>query len=402
MKSLAQEKQAYYKVQMDLSDWQGALSSLSWLYINVPTLHQSIYQDGAKNIEHILETDISKKRREALEDSLLWMYDQRILQFNDASAVDRKAYAAFKLYYKNSKQYPLLSKLYDTLFSLPAQDISTFNLTPYMTLGVYYYKTSPEELTDVMLVDIYDRISGVIDEKIRTGGDEQKLKKEQNKVDALFGTSDPLTCDFIKERMVPKFRENPEDIDIIKKIFTYSLRVKCMDQPYFIEVAEKLYEAEPTLKLAKVIGDRYSTADTHVKAIEYYKFAESLSENQDEKFELLYKQAQVYSRMGKKQEARKKAIEALEVKEDPKPINLIGHLYMSSFEECKKGESRVMDRSVFLAAYEMYKRSDNAEMMAKAKEQFPSIEEIFNENYTEGQVITVPCWIQMTVKIQRR
>ena len=41
-------------------------------------------------------------------------------------------------------------------------------------------------------------------------------------------------------------------------------------------------------------------------------------------------------------------------------------------------------------------------MMAKSKEQFPSIEDIFNESLKEGDVIEVDCWINESVKLQRR
>lgn len=403
LKTIALEKQAFYQIQMGMENHEGALSTLYWLYKNNPQLHTAIYKDGAKNIESLLETELTKERQVELEDSLIWMYDQRIDYFNDQSAVDRKAYAAFKLHYRNSKKYPLLNKFYDTLFTLPVSEISLFNITPYMTLGVYYYKSNPKEMTGEQVIAIYDRVTSTIDEKITAGGNQKKLQKEQSKVDALFNTVDLLNCQFIEEKIVPKYRENPEDINLIKKVFTYSLRAKCMDQPYFLEAAESLDKIDPSSKLEKTIGDRYFASEEYAKAIEYYKMAQALAEENDEKYELLYKEALSDSRLGKKSEARKKAIEALSLKpEDSKSLDLIGNLYFSSYEECKAGKSRVIDRATFLAAYEMYRRSGNNEMMEQAKAQFPSIEEIFNEGMKEGDMITVPCWIQIQVSLKRR
>ncbi len=403
VKSIAMEKQAYYKVLMDMDDFDSSLKTLNWLYLNNPLLHPSIYQDGAKNIENLLETELSKKRRLSLEDSLLWMYDQRIEKFDEISAVDRKAYAAFKLFYKDSKRYPLLEVLYDTLFNLDASDISDFNLTPYMTLGVYYYKADSKEMTGEKVIEIYDKVTGVIDEKISRGGNEDKLKKEQNKVDALFNTIDLLNCQFIEDKIVPKMQAQPNDINIIKKVVTYSLRAKCLDQSYFLDAAELLYANDPSFKLAQVIADRYMISNTYSKAIEFYKYGQKLAETDQEKYELLLKEAQANSKLGKKAEARTKAIEALGYKsEDAKALELIGNLYMQSYNECKEDKSRVIDRAVFIAAYEMYKRAGNSDLMKQAKEQFPSIEEIFNEGFEEGGTIVVPCWIQMPVKLQRR
>lgn len=403
LKTVALEKQAFYQIQMGMENNKGALSTLHWLYKNNPQLHPAIYKDGAKVIEALLDTELTPARQIELEDSLLWMYDQRIDYFNDVSAVDRKAYTAFKLYYKNSEKYALLSDLYDTLFSLTASDISLFNLTPYMTLGVYYYKSNPEKMSGEQVIAIYDKVTGVIDEKLASGESEKKLNKEQSKVDALFNTVDLLNCQFIEEKIVPKFRENPTDITLIKKVFTYSLRAKCMDQPYFLEAAESLDKNDPNAKLEKTIGDRYFTSEDYPTAINYYQKAQSLATDKEDKYDLLYKQALSYSRLGNKTEARKKAIEALNYKsEDAKALDLIGNLYFTSYEECKGGESRVIDRATFLAAYEMYRRSGNKEMMEQAKAQFPSIEEIFNEGMQEGDKITVSCWIQTQVELQRR
>ena len=75
---------------------------------------------------------------------------------------------------------------------------------------------------------------------------------------------------------------------------------------------------------------------------------------------------------------------------------------MNSYDDCKEGVSRVKDRGVFLAAYEMYQKAGDSQRMASAKAQFPSIEEIFNENMKEGESLTVGCWINETVKLERR
>ena len=97
------------------------------------------------------------------------------------------------------------------------------------------------------------------------------------------------------------------------------------------------------------------------------------------------------------------AYEALSVKPGASAaFNLIGNLYFLSFEECKAGESKVKDRAVYLAVYEMYQKAGNTEQMNACREQFPSIEDIFNESREEGSKITVDCWINESVTLQRR
>lgn len=391
------EKQAYYKVQMGLDDPNGALQTLSWIYAKVPNLHPSIYQDGAKVIEDILKAEQNPARTSRLVDSLMWTFDQRIALFDDKGALDRKAYAAFKLYYKTPEKFPFLFDLYQKLFALDPAQISDFNLTPYMTLATYYYKAKPTEMTMEMLLDVYDQITVVIEKN----GSPQK---EIDKVDAFLGSIDTaLNCDFIEQKLVPKQKANPGDLKLAKKVFSYSLKAKCTDQPYFTEALVTLYENEPTFNIAKALGDKYVASGDPYKAMAYYSKAESMAQSNEEKFEVLFGQAVVQSKLGNKVKSRALAYEALSVQPNSeKAFTLIGNLYYNSFQDCSEEESKVKDRAVFIAAYEMYKKAGNVDQMNVAKEQFPTIEDIFSENLEEGKPYTVGCWINETVILRRR
>ncbi|WP_258098772.1 tetratricopeptide repeat protein [Marinoscillum pacificum] len=403
---MAKEKQAYYKLLMTTDKWQECWQSVQWLYANTPDLHESIYQDGPKIIDNLIEKGVSDKRAQVLRDSLLWTYDMRIKYFGDeASVIDRKAYSAFKMYYKVPSKYALLKELYDKLYSFSANDISDFNLTPYMTLATYYYKSKPDELPATDVLDIHTKITSVIEEKISTGGNKDKLSKEQDKIDAFLSSlgSNLISCDFIEENLVPKLKANPNDVNTAKKIFSYSLTAKCSDQPYFVQAGEVLFTTEPSFSLAKALADKYYRSDDYAKATEYYGKAKDLTEDPEQKFDAYMGLASVAFKQGDKRRSRSLAYEALSVKPgSAEAYNLIGNLYFVSFEECKGGESRVKDRGVFLAAYEMYQKAGNTKQMAAAEAQFPSIEEIFSESYEEGQKLTVDCWINESVTIKRR
>lgn len=406
MERATKEKQAYYKVLIQTDKYQEAWSTLGWLFQNTPDLHESIYQDGAKVVDALLDQKgITASRRAALEDSLLWTFDMRIKYFDEkASAIDRKAYAAFKIYYKIPEKYPLLRTLYQDLFALQPTDISDFNLTPYMTLAAYYYRSKPEQFTATDVLDIHGRITAVIDAKILAGGNREKLQKEQDKVDAFLNSlGDIISCEFIEEQLVPKFEADPTDLNLAKKIFSYSLTAKCSDKPYFMRAGVTLFKSEPSFTLAKALADKYYFSKDYAKATSYYSQMQALAQDDSQKFDALMGLASTEVKLGNKKKARSLAYEALSVMPGAKEaFNLIGNLYYLSYEECKSGESKVTDRACFLAAYEMYQKAGNTEQMKAAKEQFPSIEEIFNENREEGERITVDCWINETVTLQRR
>ena len=80
---------------------------------------------------------------------------------------------------------------------------------------------------------------------------------------------------------------------------------------------------------------------------------------------------------------------------------MIGDMVMAS-SSCDKLQSQVDDRARFIAAYDYYAAAGNAAKMSQAKAQFPTIGDIFTANKEEGQTIQVGCWIQKSVKLQRR
>ncbi len=405
LKSEAMEKQAYYKILIAQSKFEEAMGPLNWLYENNPNLNPSIYIQGVDCLEDIIKKTTDKARKERLQDSVLWMYDQRIKHFdNDASTIDRKAYEAFKLYYKSPTKYAMLADLYAQAYEMNGPEISTFNLNTYMLLAKNYHQVAPDKMPAEKVLDIHTQISDIIEAKRKNGESAAKLDKEQSKTDAwLSSIEGVLTCDFIEEKLVPKFRANPQDINNAKKIFKYSLDAKCTDQPYWLEASETVYKEQPSYKLAVTLGNKYNASNEPTKALQYHEEAEKLASGNDEKYDALIGQASANSKLGNKSRARTLAYEALSAKPgSSEAYNLIGNLYFTSYDDCRADQSRVKDRAVFLAAYKMYEKADNRSQMAASKEQFPSIEEIFNEGMEEGQTITVGCWINESVELKRR
>lgn len=402
---IAKEKQAFYKVSMGLEDWEKAYDAIQWLHINNPDLNPSIYIDGAKIITQLLKVEEDQGRKKRLEDSLLLTYDLRAQNFGKEDKVmDRKAFEAFKLFYKDQSKYPLLASLYNTAYDLNGTGLSQFNYTPYMLLAKQYYQYRPEEFSADQVLEVHGRISSAIDYQMKNGGNTDKLRSDQDKIDAFLSSLDGiLSCDFIENNLVPKIKEDPTDLGTAKKIFKYSLQAKCADKPYFLEAGGIVYTNDPTYNLAKALGDKHRGNGEYDKSLEYYNEAIDMAESGDEKHETYMSLADIYSKKGLKTKSREMAYQALSIRPDSKEAyNLIGNLYFTSFEDCREGESKVTDRGIFLIAYDMYEKAGNQEQMQATKSQFPSIEEIFNENMEVGENLTVGCWINKTTKIRRR
>lgn len=405
MKTEAMERQAYYKLLIAQSKYAEAMVPLNWLYDNNPNLNPSIYIQGADCMKELIKGTTDKTRKVALQDSLLWMFDKRIEYFdNDASTMDRKAYEAFKIHYRTPSKYAMLYDIYSKAYEMNGPEISTFNLNPYMLLAKQYHLSAPDKMPAEKVLDIHTQISDIIEIKRKNGGNASKLDKEQSKTDAWLSSIEGiLTCDFIGEKLVPKFRENPTDLNTAKKIFKYSLEAKCTDQTYFLEASEPVFKEKPTYTLANAIGNRYLANGEINKGLDYHSEALKLASTPEEKYDSYMGQAIANSKLGNKSRARSLAYEALSAKPgSSQAYNLIGNLYFTSFDDCKEEKSQVEDRAIFIAAYDMYQKAGNTKQMAAAKEQFPSLENIFNEGKEEGDELTIGCWVNTTVKLQKR
>lgn len=404
-KQTATTKNALYTDALRADNYRAAANNLTWLLKNAPDLNPSIYINGANIYEGLANQEKDKKKKAVYADSALLMYDLRIKYFNnEAEVLNRKAYEAYKFYRGNKEKYSEMLQLFEKAFELNGDEVLDVNTIAYMDI-LRRAKLSGGSMTDEEILEKYDQITTVIDNKIANPKEKNKasLKDYKDKIDAMLSTVVTVDCNFIQNKLGPRLEANPEDAQIAKKIITLSLTGKCTDNPLFMKAAKVVHEKEPNYSIAVVIAKKAKIDEDYETATQYFEEALTLTDQNTEKADIYLELADLAARKGQKSKARDYALKAVATDASKKEAyTFIGDLYFKSYEQCKGGENIVKDRAVFLAAYEMYKRSGASSRMANAKEQFPSAEEIFTYNMQVGQEITVGCWINETVIIQKR
>lgn len=397
----AKEKNALYADFVKAENWKAAMGPHSWLLKNTPDLNASIYINGAKIYEGLADNTPDKQQTLEYQAKALEMYDLRIKYFdNEAEVMNRKANTAYKYYKDDQPKYPELYKIFNRAFELNGADFYTANLTAYMDV-IRRYKLTGGDISDEEVFAKYLEITEMFQKKKANGENADRIDKYSEIVYKMLTATVDMNCDFIIEKLGPKFRET-KSIQLAKSIFALMIQQRCTDNPLATETAELVIVEAPDYGIAKFIAQKAAADGDKAKAQKYFEQAVELTDDNSKKSEVYLSLARTQSAASKSQ-ARASARRALAFDPSNKEAYVfIGDLYMNSFEECKAGESRVTDRGVFLAAYEMYQKGGDSERMASAKAQFPSIEEIFNENMEEGQSLTVGCWINETVKLERR
>ena len=155
--------------------------------------------------------------------------------------------------------------------------------------------------------------------------------------------------------------------------------------------------------MAKTLARLYEARGQPAGAERYYQEAVRLADPDSLKAEHSYQLASFYQRADRKLEARNAARQALRLAPTlTEAHRLIGDLYYASFDDCRQGKQQVADRAVYWAAYEQYRRAGRTDLIEQARQQFPTIETIFQEGYEEGQPVSVGCWMNVTAAVRRR
>ncbi|MDN5212032.1 hypothetical protein QQ020_08215 [Fulvivirgaceae bacterium BMA12] len=399
----AKEMYAKYTDAMKMGNFSEAVEPLEWLLENTPDLNSSIYINGAKIYKALVDAETDKEKKAIYQEKALTTYDNRIKYFKgEANVLNRKAYVAYKYLRDKEGRQKELFELFQKVYELNGNKVSISNHVAYMDI-VKRYKAAGGALTDDQILEIYDQISEIITKQKEKGGKIESLEKNQAVVDKLLSSMVPLDCDFIENKLGASFRKDGENLRMAKKIIKLSLTYKCTEQPIFLEAATLLQIKEPTFSIAKLIAIKADKAGDSQKAEKFYLEAITLTEENVKKAEIFYGLANHYRVRGLKSKSRQNALKATAADPSKKEAyKIIGDLYMTSYEECREGVSKVQDRAIYIAAYRMYQKAGNAAAMKTARGQFPSMEEIFELGLKEGQDITVGCWVNETVQIQRR
>lgn len=397
----AKEKNALYTDAYKSENFKEAAKHLEWLLENTPNLNKSIYINGAKIYEALANMASDKDKKAKYIDKTMEMFDKRIEYFNDeADVLNRQAYTAYKLMKKNASRYQYLMDLYAKALEKNGDRFYNNNLVGYLDV-IRRYKAVGNEVKDDFVFEKYFAITGIIEYKESQG---RKVNKSiVDTVDKLLLMIVPnIDCEVVINDFGPKLEANP-DVKMAKKIFQLMLTGKCTEDPLALKAAKMIDEKEPSYGIKKFIASHSIANGDKETAIKYFNDALELTDENIKKSDIYMRLAQIKASQGLKSSARSFAYKALDADPTAKEAyEVIGNLYMNSFEDCAGKDDIVKDRAVFIAAYDMYRKAGSSAGMARAKSQFPSRSEIFEGGYSLGQQIKVNCWINTTVSLEQR
>ena len=400
MESRAREYNAAYNDLRKSEQYIAALKPLHWLLVNAPDLNEAIYINGVDIYAEAAELTTDEAQKRIYQDSVITLYEKRQEIYGTESKwIENKAFYAYKFYRTDPEKVADAVAIFDRI--LEVNDTISPHMIGYYFDLIYRNYAHNNAYTPEEILSKYEYLTDVLNEAEEKGTD---VSASRGILDQLLVAMEIIDCDFIEKNMGPKLEADPSDIALAQQIFQYSIQYKCTTSPSFMTALEIIDENDPTFSTSQVIAKRYMQTGDFTRAEEMFQKALPLASTDEERGEVHMDLARLHSGQGRKSQARASATRAAELNKSlaEDSWTLIGNLYMSSSQECRGGQSRVRDYSIFIAAYDAYSRAGNRQGMNEARARFPSKEELFTEGYQAGDKLETGCWIGQTVTLNTR
>lgn len=396
----ARELNAAYTDYMKSDQFVEATKPLNWLLVNAPELNESLYINGVTVYKGAADATADAAKKAVYQDSVITLYSKRgDIYKNEAKWIENKAYYGYQFYKADKEKLKIPIADFEKAQELngaisPGLTAAYFDLVRRNYLMNKAYQ--PEEV-----LAIYDTITAQLDKAAAEGKD---VTSPKGQVEQLLVAMELIDCDFIENTMGPKLAADPTNEALADQIFKYSVQYKCYSSKSFLAALELIHAKKPTFSTSQVIAMRYMQEGAAEKALPMLEQSLSLAENNAQKAEVNMELAKINGSEGRKSQARTYAREAAALDESKisDAYTLIGNLYMNSSNDCRGGESRAKDYSIYIAAYNAYQRAGDSKGMANARARFPSKEELFTEGLAVGSTINTGCWIGETVTLATR
>jgi tetratricopeptide (TPR) repeat protein len=389
-------------------NFQKAIEPWRWMFFNCPLATQNIYIHGVNLVEWMYANETDPLKREALLDTLMMVYDQRIQYFGREGFVLGRKVVKLAQHRPNQVQ---------ELFDISERSIELEgNATQGDVLLVNFHASA--RLADAGLLDPtfvvenYDRAIDIIEYSfINNPQDSAIFQTAKNNIEVLF---EPYaSCENLVRIFGPRFDASPEDPELLERITSMLNRAGCHDDELFYLATRNYHRLNPSAQSAFLMARMESNLKNYTKAVEYYQQAISLFENNDERFTPYLLMANIkYQHLRRLPEARVAALRAAEIRpNDGRPYLIIGEMYAGSARQC--GDNELTQNVAYWAAVDKFNQARTVDQDPAVRERanqlintfsqyFPNREIIFFHGLSEGDTYRVECWINETTRVRPR
>ena len=387
----------YLKEAIDAKDFKRATEYFQQLLNSCPAASQQTFARGVTIYKNKAQRARSVQERKVFIDSILYIYDQRVVYFGDHS--------------KNGKDYILDMKARDMLRYCTtdrpllraglkdAVDAGIESGNSHLDIASSYFKYLCEDyeyddtVTSDMILTEYERLSPLFAEV--SAEDEQY----RDVFETSFGTSGAASCENLEALFSQKLAADPNNEALLAQAVALMSRAQCTSD-FFFASTEKYYTIKPSSETALFLAQGFKNRGENDKALKYLREALAV-ETDPAKKEPLYVQIALIE-ISKSNYAA--AMEAARELRGINPEN--GYAYFI-FGQCYAvtpcTEDKIGGSSIYWAAYDAMAQAVNLlkdepevqkaaqQLMNAYRAAFPVQESCFFAELTAGDRYTILC-----------
>lgn len=378
----------------------------------------SHYRDGRELYRAKLTKTTDAAQKKEFTDKLLALYDEELGCYPDGEAylLGRKGYDMFYLVGYDMEALKVLDKAMD----VAGNDAEYIVLPPLGQLLAYFFKT--EQIDNVKVREYYEKGIAIADANIEKGGTYQQYFEDAkaNLVASIAEYEDQIfDCAYFKADLMPKYRENKEDIDVLKFVISKLKKQGCPETDEAVMEVQKQYDIVYAAKAAEFEAEKirlnpaygaqkaYEAGD-FAKAVEMYQQAAENTDDAEKQGLYYYQMAQIQNaKLGQTGAARQNANKAAKARKNwGKPYILIGDIYGKMSRGCGDAWDQ---RLAVLAAIDKYNYAKSIDPQAAGEANkrignyrgsMPIKADAFSRGKKEGDKLKVGCGIGETVRLR--
>jgi len=381
----------------------------NWVFKNCPLGSENTYIDGVRIMQYRIENEKNPAARAKLIDTLMMVYDQRLVYFPNNFRTGTPQRGAV-LGRKGVDLFTYDQERYEQAYGILKESVELEGQASDGTVLIYYFRSVTKmarkaKVDTAVIVDVYDQVVDILDHNITrltNEGDTRWVEVNRNVKNNIEATFEPFaSCPDLVRVYRNKLKKTPNDVALLRKVTALLDRRGCQDDPLYLESSVNLHRLEPSPESAFNIGRMLLREEKVSQSIPYFEEATKSADTDRAQmsFKLLAEAFRVVKNFPR---SRQMALRAIELNpNDGAPYITIGDLYAASAKDC--GNNDFTSRVAYWAAVDKYnqaKRVDASQAEAANRRiatfsaHFPSVNVIFFHGYEEGQPYTIDCWFR--------
>ena len=421
-KSAAENAHVVYRGFVKNEQWEQAFDKWKTAYELAPAAdgqRSFHYSDGRDIYMNMYKNETDEAKKKEYKDIIMRLYDEQIECYPTEKAflLGRKGYDMF---YTFNETYSVNLETLLAALEVGGNEVEYIVFEPAAHIAAYQY--TKQLLDKEQAVVIYETINSIADYNVENNEeygqyyDDMRLRANSKYKDI---ESDIFDCDYFRNKLVPVYQENPNDLDIIKRVYN-KLRAQGCDEslPIMMELKTKYERMADAINEQLVAEQRANNPG--IDANELYKegnypaaikrYEDAIAQETDpmKKAQYHYSIASIkFRKLDQYSSARESAREAAKLRDNwGAPYMLIGDMYATSARTC--GSNAYERGLAVLAAIDKYSyaKSIDPEVAGDANKRIgrmsaskPPKDDVFMMG-KQGKTDRVGCWIGETVSVR--